>query len=320
MGGASPSKQLDSLWALLYAFAPNERSNPSRDSSLSLASNPGHHKAHNISIHTPNPRNAPPTRTPTRCTAAEASRGSRDNGNGRTKRSMNSISVRKLCPSLPSDTMRVLAAAAKIHAEYARDHCVYRKGFHTDNSKTLELRIANNIWHPRHGRPNPNSTIEDGADFRQLGTYFQAILHHWGLLDRIHSFRDSGRVPRAACDVTKFHREYWVAFQNICEKPFRELARAQQTTAFETFLFEKFSTDPKKRRMVPIKGTKPRKLSWAGFWLTQVEVERISAAVVTAFHQGLERGQSHQHSADISMSNKRITRHYVGDGTYRPHR
>ena len=91
---------------------------------------------------------------------------------------------------------------------------------------------------PWHGRPNPNSTIEDGADFRQLGTYFLAILHHWGLLDRIDSFRDSGRVPLAACNVTKFHREYWTDFQKICGKPFDKLAEAQQTIAFKQFLFQ----------------------------------------------------------------------------------
>ena len=204
--------------------------------------------------------------------------------------------VQRLLHSLPKETMRVLLEAAAMQAEYARKHCVYRKGFHTDNSIPLERRKANDEWHPWHGAPNPNSTVEDGADFRQLGAYFLTILHLWRLVDRIDSFRESGRIPLAARDVTKFHREYWTSFQRICGEPFGEpaatfgrLTEPQQITAFKRFLFQKFSTDPRGRRMVPTEGTTPKKLSWVGFWLTEVEVERISVAVVTAYHQRHER-------------------------------
>ena len=229
-------------------------------------------------------------------TCAGEKHGSKQQFPPRPTQGVNSSAVRRLCPSLPVDTVRVLAEAAAIHAEYARNHCMYRKGFHTDNSRTLEWRKAYNKWHRSHGAPNPNSTVEDGADFRQLGTYFLAILHLWGLVDRIDSFRESGRIPLAARDVTKFHREYWTSFQRICGEPFGELAETfgkltetQQITAFKRFLFRKFSTDPHGRTMVPPEGTTPKKLSWAGFWLTEVEVERISVAVVTAYHQRHER-------------------------------
>ena len=56
LNGASPSKQLNSLWALLYAFEPNECNTTSKDGSRSLASNPEHHKVHHIGMWSPEPR------------------------------------------------------------------------------------------------------------------------------------------------------------------------------------------------------------------------------------------------------------------------
>ena len=56
LDGASPSKQLDSLWARLYAFKPIEGTITSKDGSRSLASNPEHHKVHHIGMWSPEPR------------------------------------------------------------------------------------------------------------------------------------------------------------------------------------------------------------------------------------------------------------------------
>ena len=136
----------------------------------------------------------------------------------------------------------------------------------------------------REEGPRRESERQAQQAFRLLGDSFLKILHDWDLLKRIDSVRVSGHVPRAAHDTTKFHRVYWKAFQRVCGQPFGELARAQQTTALRNFLWQKFSTDPSGRAMVPPKGRRRKKLSWAGFWLTEEEVMQISEAVIAAYH------------------------------------
>ena len=290
MEDASPSKQFNSLRALLYSSDPSKCKNTSNDGSRSLASNPEHHEVYNIELQAPDPRNVRHTSTPIWHTAAEAPRGARDDGYGRTV----AIQVdeendfKQRFSSLP----RALAVASKIQAEYAKANGVFRKGFCTNDSIPLEQRAAINRWHPKHGRPSPNGTTKDGTSFRLLGCCFLKILEDWELLKRIDSVRVSGFVPRAAHDTTKFHRVYWKDFQTICGQPFGKLTRAQQTTALRTFLRQKFSTDPFGKTMVPPEGSTPKLLSWAGFWLTEAEVGQITEAVLVAYEIQRTRGQN----------------------------
>ena len=180
--------------------------------------------------------------------------------------------------------MRALAAASQIDTEYAKTNRVYRKGFSTNESIPLEQRAAMKKWHPKHGSPDPASTVEDGDAFRFISDSFLEMLYAWNLVDRIDCVRASGNVPRAACDTTKFHRVYWKAFQRICVQPFGELTQEQQTTALKMFLRQKFSTDPHGRTMVPPKGRRRKRLSWVGFWLTEEEVSYISESVMAAYY------------------------------------
>ena len=147
----------------------------------------------------------------------------------------------------------------------------------------LEMRAAGDNWHPNHGRPNPDSTVEDGAAFRLICDLLLGVLREWKFLERIEVDKKTGRIPRAARDTTKFHRVYWKDFQVICLQPFSELTEAEQYAALRLFLWRKFSTDPSGKAMVPPEGKKAKKLSWAGFWLTEVEVESISEAVMSAY-------------------------------------
>ena len=273
--GVSPSTQLDSLRALLYSFDPSECKNTSTDGSRSLAGDPEHHEVHNIGVQSSGLRGPP--------------------------QGASAIVDSELCASLPILTARALATAARIDAEYAEANRVFRKGFSTNDSIPLEKRAKFCTWHRKHGPPNSTGTVKDGAAFRFLGGSFLQILHDWDLLKRIDSVRVSGDVPRAACETTKFHRVYWKAFQRVCGQPFSELTPEQQATALKKFLRQKFSTDPSGRAMLPPKGRRPKKLSWAGFWLNDEEVIGISESVIAAyqmhckdaaFHRPSEHGQT----------------------------
>ena len=313
--------------------ANSECHGTSKDGSRPLAGIPEHQDVRNIAVQSSDPRSVRHTCTPTRCTTADASRSSHDDGNsltvitsagegigcnkrladvprssrdngnsrtvltyageeiGRNKRlpslppqDASAIFDSKLCPSLHHLTVRALAAASRVDAEYAKTNRVYRKGFSTNESIPLEQRAAMKKWHPKHGSPDPTSTVEDGDAFRFISDAFLEILHALKLVDRIDCVRASGNVPRAACDTTKFHRVYWKAFQRICVQPFGELTQEQQTTALKMFLRQKFSTDPHGRTMVPPKGRRRKRLSWVGFWLTEEEISYISESVMAGYY------------------------------------
>ena len=281
---------MNNLLAQLYSSDPSRCKNTSNDGSRSLASNSEHPEVYNTELQAPDPRNVRHTSTPIWHTAAEAPRGARDDGYGRTV--VTHVDEENDFKQRFSSLPHALAAASKIQAEYAKANCVFRKGFCTNDSIPLEQRAAINRWHPKHGRPSPNGTTKDGTSFRLLGSCFLKILEDWGLLKRIDSVRVSGLVPKAAHDTTKFHRVYWKDFQTICGQPFGELTQAQQTTALRTFLRQKFSTDPFGETMVPPKGRTRKLLSWAGFWLTEAEVVQITEAVLVAYEIQRTRGQN----------------------------
>ena len=161
---------------------------------------------------------------------------------------------------------------------------MYRKGFHTKSSIPLEERAASNQWHSKHGQPNTIGTVEDGSAVRLIWELFLGVLREWKYLERIDVDRRTGLIPKAARDTTKFHREYWSDFQNICGQPFTTLSQANQYAALKTFLWRKFSTDPSGQFMVPPDGMRPKVLSWLGFWLTEDEVVKITEAVISAYH------------------------------------
>ena len=73
-------------------------------------------------------------------------------------------------------------------------------------------------------------------------------------------------------------------FQTVCGDPFTTKTPADQYIALRTFLWQKFSTDPKGKDMVPPEGGRAKQLSWDGFWLTKSELNFIVDTVLEAYH------------------------------------
>ena len=122
--------------------------------------------------------------------------------------------------------------------------------------------------------------MKDGTAFRLICDLLLTVFERGDYLKRIRA----ARIPKAACDTTKFHRQYWKAFQNICGRPFTILTPADQHFALRAFLWKKFSTDPSGRGMVPPTGVTAKQLSWDGFWLDESDVNFIVEAVLSAYY------------------------------------
>ena len=126
--------------------------------------------------------------------------------------------------------------------------------------------------------------MEDGTAFRLICALLLTVLKQGKYLARIRPHQHTGLIPKAARDDLKFHRQYWKSFQTICGEPFTTKTPADQHVALRTFLWQKFSTDPYGKGMVPPKGKRAKQLSWDGFWLTESELNFIVDAVIAAYY------------------------------------
>ena len=108
---------------------------------------------------------------------------------------------------------------------------------------------------------------------------------------RIEPDCNTGLIPLAARNTTKFHRVYWTAFQEVCGAEFHSLSYDEQRTALTNFLLKKFSTDPEGKQMKPPAGKKRKTLSWQGFWLSDEEAKDIVETILQCYHT---------HRADLS--------------------
>ena len=166
-----------------------------------------------------------------------------------------------LGPSLPVITLAILAAVSQSHTAYVQANPVYRKGFHTKCSIPIEERVAYDVWHLNHGKPTgTGGTVKDGTAFRLICDLLLTVFERGNYFKRIQADERTGRIPKAARDTTKFHRQYWKAFQTICGEPFTILTPAGQHFALRAFLWKKFSTDPSGKGMVPPAGVTAKRL------------------------------------------------------------
>ena len=182
-------------------------------------------------------------------------------------------------------TLKTLAKVVQNHTDYVEANLEYRKGFHTDYSIPLCQRRLYGVWYPFHGEPTePGGSVEEGTAFRLICDLLLTVLNLGDFLTRIRPHECTGLVPKAARNTTKFHRLYWKTFQIICGDPFTTKTPADQYIALRTFLWQKFSTDPKGKDMMPPKGRRAKPSLWEGFWLTQSELNFIVDIVLEAYH------------------------------------
>ena len=192
--------------------------------------------------------------------------------------------------SLPNNPMRCnvgLAAARALvfdaitkHRQHS--HEVYKNGLkRTQNSMPLAERKKK-----RHFTQHvPSRETSEGDD---LGLLFRLLivalkekrpeLNNKCYLDRMG---DEEKWPQVVLDPVKFHSEYWVKFAKFCEGKWDTMTSIDKLEYFRSWLFKKFTLDPKARTMYPRRGyPKPRnEISWDGFWLTDYELYDLASDV-----------------------------------------
>ena len=120
-----------------------------------------------------------------------------------------------------------------------------------------------------------------GDIFKLLIRLIQRQLQERNFLQRC-----GDEVPKAATNPEKFHSLHYRTF--VEQNPhFSENLEAEQMSILGAWLFDLWTTDPKKVVMRPTDSA-PRVLcraSWGHFWLTDVELESLVSDVITAFRQ-----------------------------------
>jgi len=92
--------------------------------------------------------------------------------------------------------------------------------------------------------------------------------------------------PRATGDKDLFHYIYWMKFAAMCTPPWLEMTTPQKGRMVRAFIFEKFTSDPRGRCLLPEVRQKRKKRSdayWPDFWLSETEVDGIVAQVMAAY-------------------------------------
>ena len=137
---------------------------------------------------------------------------------------------------------------------------------------------------PHHGNDSkPHTwTVEEGETMSVLFGILLEDFRTSKIIDRVQP-GVGGDVPAPCRDPVKFHKSYSSDFKKCCGCDFEELSPSEQRAKLTAFLFQKFSTDPKGKHMVPADGKRRKTLSWIGFYITDDELPRLVDRVMLAY-------------------------------------
>ena len=161
-----------------------------------------------------------------------------------------------------------------------------RHGKGTERSVSLETRLATDNFgvHSNDGSMRPvEASHHQGDIFKLVIRLVQKQLQEGNFLERCG--RDA-QVPRAATDPEKLHRLHYRKF--VEKNPhFSQKPAAKQMSIIRGWLFDMWSTDPRKMVMSP-SGSAPRvkcTASWGDFWLDDDELDSLVSNVITEFRE-----------------------------------
>jgi len=130
------------------------------------------------------------------------------------------------------------------------------------------------------GRRKVHRPIEEGND---LSIIFALILHFM----KDHGY--IGRMPEpplVTTSVDRFHSQYWGKFLEGEDRPWASLTPQQKSRHVRSWLFKKFTMDPRGLCMLPTSGQKRlrrNEASWKGLDLTDAELDNLVQSVMGAY-------------------------------------
>ena len=134
--------------------------------------------------------------------------------------------------------------------------------------------------------------VEEGDD---LSILFALLLHHMemqGYMGRMP------QKPRVAESVDRFHSQFWPKFLKGVDSPWASLTSQQKTRHVRSWLFRKFTMDPRGECMLPGPGAKRKhrnEASWKGFTLTDAELDKLVQSVMGDYFQAVSRQDGRCH-------------------------
>ena len=85
-----------------------------------------------------------------------------------------------------------------------------------------------------------------------------------------------------------FHKQFWWEFAEGCEMPWTVMTQLQMRQRLRDWMYEKFSVDPRSKIMMPpsLKRKARNEAGWAGFQLTDEELEHVLDDTMQAYFRG----------------------------------
>ena len=148
------------------------------------------------------------------------------------------------------------------------------------NSAAPEQRRATEYWPRNHGPPTWPRSERD-----ELSLLFRELLA--SLRTRGHISRMQ-KPPLVALYPSLFHSKFWENFADGCEVPWTVMTPLQMRQRLRDWMYEKFSLDPMSRIMLPgpMKRKARNEAGWAGFELTDEELEHVLEDTMQAYLRG----------------------------------
>ena len=119
-------------------------------------------------------------------------------------------------------------------------------------------------------------------ELRILFCELLASLNNRGHIERMR------KPPLVASFPSLFHKHFWWEFAEGCEVPWTVMTKLQMRQRLRDWMHEKFSLDPRSKIMLPHsrKRKARNEAGWAGFQLTDEELEHVLDDTMQAYFRG----------------------------------
>ena len=151
------------------------------------------------------------------------------------------------------------------------------------NSVAIRAHLQRRATEYCPGNHCPPTVLRSACDeLRILFCELLASLNNRGHIERMR------KPPLVASFPSLFHKHFWWEFAEGCEVPWTVMTKLQMRQRLRDWMHEKFSLDPRSKIMLPrsLKRKARNEAGWAGFQLTDEELEHVLDDTMQAYFRG----------------------------------
>ena len=218
-------------------------------------------------------------------------------------------------PDCPQDALHVGDAADPVSVTQAADRVLvvavvakrreqaqqqYKHGGRVAAGSSIPLsqrrHLPSNHQQFRDGQWKPSNRHTPWLDGRpelegnDIGILFALLIHHMRTQGLLEKMPEKPRVVADDDHGDLFHSQYWKKFLNAAVAPWSEMTPQQKRTHLRSWLFKKFSMDPRGECMLPGLGAKRKirnEASWRGFEINDTELGELVQAVMDDYFRAI---------------------------------